>query len=217
MEKLSRPFEVKDIDEAGRLSGYASTFGNVDSDGDVIMPGAFQASINRARETGKYPKMLWQHDTRSIIGKWTAMQEDERGLKVEGQLILDVAQAREAYALAREGVLDSMSIGFNIPPDGAARAGMGRVISQADLWEVSLVTFPANDRAVLTSVKGRWTERDLERHLRDAGMPKAKAAQIVALAKPALGDQWDAGENVPDLDGAGALSELLTKLRRLSQ
>lgn len=151
LNHLTRPFEIKSLDEGGKITGYGSTFGNVDSDGDVIMPGAFAASIRRARETGKYPKMLWQHDTREIIGRWTHMEEDERGLKMEGHLILDVAKAREAYALAKAGVLDSLSIGFNIPEDGATRAGMGRIIREAALWEVSLVTFPANEMATLTA------------------------------------------------------------------
>jgi uncharacterized protein len=217
MYHLTRPFEVKSLDDSGKISGYASTFGNTDSDGDVIMRGAFANSIRRARETGKYPKMLWQHDTRKIIGKYTHMEEDAHGLKIEGHLILEVEQAREAHALAKAGVLDSMSVGFNIPQGGSNMTNEGRIITQADLWEVSLVTFPANEQAMLTSVKQRWTERDLERHLRDAGMPKSKAAQIAGLAKSALGDQWDAGENVSESDGVtDALSDLLAKIRSAS-
>lgn len=218
LDHLTRPFEIKSLDEGGKIIGYGSTFGNVDSDGDVIMPGAFSASIRRARDSGKYPKMLWQHDTREIIGRWTHMEEDERGLKMEGHLILDVGKAREAYALAKAGVLDSLSIGFNIPDEGADRAGMGRIIRSANLWEVSLVTFPANEMATLTSVKQRWTERDLERHLRDAGMPKAKAAHIASLAKPALiEDRRDAGEDVSEAGDAKALSNLINRIKGLSQ
>lgn len=217
MFHLTRPFEVKSLDEGGKIVGYGSTFGNQDSDGDVIMRGAFAASIKRARETGKYPKMLWQHDTRAIIGKWTEMSEDERGLKMEGHLILDVQQAREAYALAKAGVLDSLSIGFNIPQDGASMTSGGRIITQADLWEVSLVTFPANEQAMLTSVKQRWTWQDLEEHLRDVGISKRKAAQIANLAKPALEDRRDAGDDVLESDEVkNALSDLLAKIRSAS-
>jgi hypothetical protein len=149
--KLACCLEIKSLDAKGKFAGYASVFDVVDSQKDIIIRGAFSETLKgRVGEV----RMLWQHQQDEPIGVFTKMFEDARGLYVEGKLLLDVARAREAYALLQEGALGGLSIGYS-PTKYRIHEKTGvRIISKVDLWEVSLVTFPANDAAKITVVKG---------------------------------------------------------------
>ena len=211
---FTAPAEFKSLDEGGSFEGYASVFGVQDSDGDVIVKGAFKKSIDRFAERGKRPKMLWQHNPGIIVGSFTEVREDDVGLFVRGSLILDVEKGREAYALMKAGELDAMSVGFNI--EGAQPGdGRGRVIDDADLWEVSLVTWGANPDALITSVKSISTERDFERFLRDSGFSRKEALRITSRGfKAAESDQRDAEtEDREELEAALLLKTMLSKMK----
>lgn len=155
--------DVKEVGEDGTFSGYGSMFNNVDYDRDVIAPGAFSKSLKK--RPARKVKMLWQHDPTQPIGVWEEMEEDSRGLKVKGRLLIKqgVPKADEAYALLKAGALDAMSIGFMIPAGGWEfdEKKRVRVINEADLWETSLVTFPANPKARVTRVKASVPYQDL--------------------------------------------------------
>lgn len=142
--------QIKSLDAKGKFAGYASVFDVVDSQKDILIRGAFAETLKgRVRDI----KMLWQHQQDEPIGVFTKMFEDARGLYVEGQLLLDVARAKEAYALLKEGAIGGLSIGYT-PVKWRIHEKTGvRIISQVDLWEVSLVTFPANSAAKITVVK----------------------------------------------------------------
>lgn len=186
MGRLSPAYELKraSVEASGRFEGYASTFGGpADSYGDTIAPGAFAESIAAHKSAGTMPAMLWQHDSAQPIGTWLDVAEDARGLKVVGQLTMDVQRGNEAHALLTAGALNGLSIGFNIAEGGERREGQGRVLLKLELWEVSLVTFPANTASRVTAVK---SIRDYEEHLRDAGFPKAAARKLAAGGWPAL-------------------------------
>lgn len=183
--------EVKSLDDGGLFEGYASVFGVQDSDGDVIVKGAFSKSITAFQARSKMPKMLWQHNPSIIVGKFIEMREDDHGLYVKGSLILEVEKGREAYALMKAGELDAMSVGFNIASAGAGDMGRGRVIDEADLWEISLVTWGANPEALITSVKSIATPRDFEQFLRDSGFSRKEAASITSQGFKSGRDQSD--------------------------
>lgn len=177
-----KSFEVKLAADTGLLEGYASTFGNVDTYGDVVAPGAFLKSLAEHKAAGTMPAMLWQHSPDAPIGVWTDAREDDRGLKVTGRLTLDTKRGAEARALVKDGAL-ALSIGFETresePENGR------RVLKDVKLWEISLVTFPANELARITAIKnsvasGELSPRLVEHILRDAGVPKAFAKAIVA-------------------------------------
>jgi len=202
------PFESKAFDESGGFEGYASVFGVQDYDGDVIVRGAFKNTLQKFREESRMPKMLWQHRPDMICGKWTEMQEDDRGLYVKGYCILEVEEGRKAYSLMKAGVLDGMSIGFNIVDGG--RDERGRVISEVDLWEVSLVTWGANPEVLVTRVKARESIRDFEAFLRDAGFSRNEAKALAADGYKAL-KQRDADEDCLDAEMVERLQNL-TKL-----
>jgi uncharacterized protein len=124
----------------GAFEGYASLFGQPDLGRDVVMPGAFAASLARRGPRGV--RMLWQHDPGEPIGLWLELAEDARGLRVRGRLNLGVRRARDVHALMREGALDGLSIGFRVERAAPDRVSGLRRLERLDLWEVSLVTFP---------------------------------------------------------------------------
>ena len=165
----------------GRIAGYASVFGAVDLGRDAVERGAFEKSLE-TRGTGGI-RMLFQHDPAQPIGRWTNIREDARGLYVEGQVSTEVAKGREVLALLRNGGLDGLSIGFRtVRARKDARSGIRR-IQEADLWEISVVTFPMLPEARVTAVKaGRLpTAREFERWLvRDAGLTRSEAKAVIA-------------------------------------
>ena len=142
---------LEDVSGDGSFSGYASLFGAVDLGRDVIEPGAFAASLKRRGASDV--RMLYQHDPDQPIGRWLSIREDQRGLHVEGKLALGVARAREVHELMKSGALDGLSIGFQtLRARTEAKAGVRRILS-ADLWEISVVTFPMQPGARVTAVK----------------------------------------------------------------
>ena len=184
LERKSLPLEVKAIDESGTFEGYAAVFGNVDAWNDIIDPGAFATTIKDYKKSGKKLKMLWQHNREKVIGVFPTMKTDDHGLFVQGKLFKDsVDQAGEAYALVKEGAIDSMSIGFYARDYSRDEKTWIRTLKKIDLIEVSLVTFPANDLAKVTDVKAASikTAREFEAALRDAlGFSKDEAKRITS-------------------------------------
>ena len=141
-------FEIKAEDRPGKFSGHASVFGNVDWYGDVVDAGAFKRTLD---QRGPQRKVLWQHDVQAPIGK-AVVAEDKDGLAFEAELVLDVPQARDAYALIKAGVIDQMSIGYDTV--GERWEKEVRHITEARLWEISPVTFAANELALIDQAKG---------------------------------------------------------------
>lgn len=143
--------DIKAIADDGLFAGYASVFNVKDRGGDIVLPGAFTRSLQ------KYPsakvKLLYQHDTSEPIGVWTKFEEDAHGLKAEGRLILETARGREVHALMKAGAVDGLSIGFRTIRDAVDRQKGARLLHELELREVSIVTFPMNEDATVSSVK----------------------------------------------------------------
>lgn len=178
-----KTFELKDVaTEERTFTGYAAAYNNEDSDGDVIEMGAFADSIKGNRDK---IKILWQHKSAEPIGVPVEMREDEKGLWVKGK-ISKTARGDEALELMRDGVVSAMSVGFIINEADYDENGR-RHIKSGRLMEFSLVTFPANDQAVIQSVK-EVNEREIERVLREAGVSRAMAKSIVATGVKGLRD-----------------------------
>lgn len=123
------------------IEGYASVFGIRDRGGDIVLPGAYAASLKRMAEAGGRVGMLWQHDQSQPIGVWDEVAEDAHGLRVKGRLLTEVARGREAAALMAAGAVDGLSIGYRTLRAEKLPEG-GRKLVELELWEVSLVTFP---------------------------------------------------------------------------
>lgn len=170
-------FDLKALHQDGTFEGYGSVFGVQDSYGDKVQKGAFKRTLKEDRR----PAMLWQHDTSLPIGVYTDVREDKTGLYVKGKFTAGVRQADEALLLLRDGALDGLSIGFRTKKSDLDEETGERLITEAKLYEVSLVTFPANEDARVYDVKNGWlSPREIERALRDAGASRAQAKRFVA-------------------------------------
>lgn len=181
MQKIAFNLELKELGEDGTFSGYASTFGNKDQGGDIVMPGAFERSLKAKGPRGV--KMLADHDPRQRIGVWTAIEEDSKGLKVEGRLLTEKSNAREAYVDLKAGALDGLSIGGRTASDAYDGRKRARLIKEFDLYEISLVSFPMNELARIEAVKAAArikTIREFEDFLRDEGGFSHAAAKAIA-------------------------------------
>lgn len=188
---LSLAAELKSVDEAGTVEGYGSVFGNVDSYGDVVAKGAFDRTLREAKEAGRMPAMLWQHNPDEPIGVWTEMAEDDRGLLVRGRLA-DTQRGREAQTLIKMGALTGLSIGYVTKSSRVDKTNGATVLTDVDLWEVSPVTFPANGEARITDAKSVNSVRDFEEFLRNAGFSRAAAKSIAANGYQAIQREVDA-------------------------
>jgi HK97 family phage prohead protease len=141
---------LKSLSAQGHFAGYASVFDVVDGQNDVVLRGAFEKTLSgRAGSI----KLLWQHQPEEPVGVITHIFEDRRGLFLQGKLQLEVARAQEAYALMKSGALSGLSIGYapvrqSLDPQSGVRR-----LAEVELFEISLVTFPANPRAQVTVVK----------------------------------------------------------------
>ena len=199
------PFELKGADEDGAFTGHASVFGVVDDHNEIVAPGAFAKTI--AEKGARGVKLLWQHAADKPIGVLEDLREDKRGLFVKGRLLLALEQAREAHVLLKSGALDGLSIGFvSRKSEREPETGFRR-ITEIDLWEVSLVTFPANPEARIAAAKARASssERGFEQFLREAGFSRSEAKAITAKGFRAAR---------PSREAEGALEALCASLDR---
>lgn len=202
LERLRCGLEIKlapnDADtKVGTFKGYGSVFNNIDEGGDMVLPGAFKKTLREWKKRGKLPKMLLQHggffgpaEDGIPVGKYTSMEEDEKGLYLEGELFaLDTQKGTYIHQGMATGELDGLSIGY-IPkgveypnkPDQPRRK-----LKEVDLFEVSIVTFGMNREALVESAKSIESIANLkqaEDYLRDAcGFSRAQALAFVSRIK----------------------------------
>lgn len=204
-------------DERGMFSGYAAKWNGVDSYGDTLLPGAFADTLKAAT-----PKMFWNHEWDMPIGKWTLLREDHIGLFVKGELTPELGQAEDVYSALKHGTLDGLSIGGYLKVGDYTETDTGRTIHKwSNLMEISPVVFPADAGAKidLQSVKSIdfeavlpecKTERDIERLLRDAGLPKWEAMAIVSRAKALF-----SGRDAQGDAETKQMAEILDRIQRL--
>ena len=154
--------EGLEMGEDASISGYASLFGHVDQGNDVVRAGAYTTSLKKLASTGTRVKLLWQHDPEKPIGVWDEVIEDETGLFVKGRLITETRQGAEAAALVEAGAIEGLSIGYRTIKAERSKDGI-RHLTELELWEVSLVTFPMQKEARV-GIKAE-PEREFERNL----------------------------------------------------
>jgi len=183
--------EIKLHDGSMALEGYASSFNMVDAYGDSVLPGAYAETLkNRVRPVA----MRWNH-LGPIIGKWSSLVEDAKGLFVKGELTPGHRTAEDVYASLRHKAVSGLSIGYRIPSGGSQKAGKVRQLKKVDLIEVSIVETPADLYATVSDVKSAIEEldslSDVEALLRDAaGFSRTDATALVSRIKSlSLGDR----------------------------
>jgi HK97 family phage prohead protease len=204
----------EDDEEYGTFEGYGSIFNNTDLGNDIIASGAFTKSIKKTGAKGV--KLLYQHKTDMPIGVYESIEEDEKGLKVRGRLAMKTQAGRETYELMKMGALDGLSIGFRTSPEGQSYDPKKRVrtISEVELMEISVVTFPMNPKAKVRKVKGQELSiREWENGLRDAFSLSRSEAKMAAKAVQDAFIQRDAEDKVnPDAETIKTLTQKLKTL-----
>jgi HK97 family phage prohead protease len=158
------------------------------------------------------PALLWQHDSSTPIGVWTEMREDDNGLYLKGRLAMDTVKGKEAHALLKMGALNGLSIGFMTKQSQYDEKTEIRTLTELEIWETSIVTFPANTKARVTQVKSTDeinTLKDAERVLRDSGFSKQDAITFVSRVKTL--------SSRSDSDDVGELKAALQRLNSIIQ
>jgi HK97 family phage prohead protease len=229
MEQKRIPLQIKSLSER-EFEVYGSVFGNVDLGGDVVAPGAFTKSLKRYQKEGAMPLMFWAHDPAQVPGAWTEMSEDSRGLYVKGTLA-DTQLGNEVRTLLGMKAVRGLSIGFSLSQNGVDYDDDGtRIIKNAELWEVSVVSLPMNPRATVQHAKTRLSasgeyvptvkelatvKRELESWFQGRGFSKSAAVTYASLAfrddgaiPEALADDGVIPEEAKDDALAGRLSEV---------
>jgi len=214
---LDAPLHIKQLNEDGTFEGYGSVFGNVDAHGEIVARGAFEDTIREKGANGI--ALLWQHNAREPIGAYEEIREDDTGLFMRGRLALKTQRGLEAYELMKMGAVTGLSIGFVPQRMEIDEENDTVTLTQLDLWETSIVTFPANDAARVSAVKmfgaGETPEpKLLERALRDEiGMSKQQAKAFMADGYKGISDRRDA----EDGEAFKAAGELLATLQTYSK
>lgn len=213
--------------EPGTFSGYGSVFNNLNSYNEQIAPGAFSDSLKQWKQKGNLPKMLLQHGSGGgffgggnaedgiPIGVYTEMYEDDKGLFVAGKLFaLNTQKGQYIHEGLLSGALDGLSVGFapeKFEINRNAKDGEpDRIHTKVDLWECSVVTFPADGKASITQVLSALDDfakiSDYEDCLRDAGFSRAMAVKFVSKLKQQLYQSDSDGRKDDDM------AKLLKKL-----
>lgn len=183
--------EIKSLTDK-EFEGHGSIFKNVDLGGDIVMPGAFKQSLADHKSEGSLPQMFWMHDPSRVPGKWLSMSEDLQGLAVKG-VLADTELGNEIYTLLKMDAVKGLSIGYTTVDQEFDSQG-NRLIKQADLWEVSVVSLPMNPKAQIQHVKSRLSaigeyvprddemvelKRETEHFFRNKGLSRKMARQYV--------------------------------------
>jgi HK97 family phage prohead protease len=166
-----------------KFSGYASVFDGLDSYGDTIKAGAYKNTIiNRDRPI----QLRWNHYG-PVIGKFTEIYEDERGLFVSGELTKGHSVAEDTAALLRHGAISGLSIGYVVKD--SEQNGVVRVLKEIELFEISIVETPADNSAHIDSVKSAKKLSEVEKFLRAKGLSQSEATATVAAVKTIHGER----------------------------
>jgi len=181
---ITVPLEVKALDNR-EFEGHGSVFSNTDYGGDIVLPGAFKRSLAQHDKAGGLPAMFWMHDASKVPGKWLQMAEDKKGLSVKG-VLAPTPLGDEVHTLLKMQAVSGMSIGYRTLDQDYDKDG-NRLIKEAELWEVSVVSLPMNPLAQITHVKTRLSEcgeyvpsiREFEGILRDLGCSRDASKHII--------------------------------------
>jgi HK97 family phage prohead protease len=166
-----------------QFSGYASMFDGLDSYGDTIKAGAYK---NTLMDRDRPIQLRWNHYG-PVIGKFTELYEDERGLYVSGELTKGHSVAEDTAALLRHGAISGMSIGYIVKDE--EQQGVIRALKEIELIEISIVETPADNNAHITSLKSATKLKDVEQILRHKGFSQKEATEIVAAVKKIHGER----------------------------
>ena len=236
IKKLFCPLtEVKFDDESsrrGHFSGYGSVFGEIDLGNDIVEKGAFSETLQEWGQKGQLPQMFWYHNNEEIIGEWTKMVEDEKGLYVEGKLWINGENRLEtsvkAYNVIKSNSVKGLSIGYSVSSGGLdyqeqADGTVIRKLKKVKLFELSIAPWAMLPQASVTAVKSMidndgnvLSKREVEKILRDSGLSKRQSQAFIARGYEGI--ERDAKTELESIerDAQFDLSGVLESLKKLS-
>ena len=232
-KRLFLPLDLKMEDESsmrGHFKGHGAVFGNIDLGGDVIQGGAFTKSLSEWSAKGQLPQLLWYHNNEEIIGEWTKMVEDEKGLYVEGKLWVNgesrIERAVQAYNVLKSNSVKGLSIGYRVKDQDYQEQMDGSIITmlkEIELFEVSIAPWAMNPLASVTAVKSKidndgnlLSKREVEKILRDSGLSKRQSQAFIARGYEGI--ERDAKTELESIesDSQFDMSGVLESLKKLS-
>lgn len=152
--------DVEDFDDSkGIIKGYASVFGNEDSDKDVMTNTAYNKTL---KENGSRVKYCWQHNMLEPIAKMNELYTDDRGLVFVAEFAMKSSFCRDKYERIKAGVVEENSVGIGIVKADKSEDGSKTYLRDVKLYEISAVTMAANDLARNLEVKGATKEEIAE-------------------------------------------------------
>ena len=153
-------FQVRfSLDEEGSFEGHAVVYAERNRHNELYQRGAFSRTLDEHRANGLTPPMFWSHDPSQVIGVWTDIREDARGLAVRGSLLLDTVRGREVASMLKAKAASGISIGFRARKQTRGQGGV-RTILDAELVEISLVALPSANGARVTSYRQSPSRND---------------------------------------------------------
>lgn len=185
-QHLSVPLEIKAV-KGRKFEGYGSIFGNLDLGYDIVAKGAFQKTLKEHKAQGTMPLMFWMHQPDQVPGVWHVMEEDSKGLYVEGELV-ETTLGKDVNVLLEKKAVRGMSIGYQTVDADFKEDGV-RVLKEVKLHEVSIVSLAMNPLAQVEALKaarlsanGEYvpTEREFEQYLRTMGCSRRVAVALTA-------------------------------------
>lgn len=195
-EHKYKSFEMK-AQENGTISGYFSTYDKEpDSYGDIIVPGAFTNTLKKREETGHPFPLCFNHDFSAVIGAVKSVKDTEKGPYIEAEF-LDTQLAQDVRKMLMSGAIYQFSFAYDVlkartPYEDEAKAGVMNVLEEVEVYEISVVTVPANQNAVATEVKS--VDLETKQGKRNSKSDEDTINQIIALAQSLLGESEDTPE-----------------------
>lgn len=194
-------------DEAGKISGFFSTYDKTpDSYGDIIEPGAFTGTIERRKATGHPFPMCFNHDFSAVIGAIETIEEKENGPYIEGGF-LDTQLGQDVRKMCLSGAIWQFSFAYEVlkrrdPTEEEKKAGVMNVLQELEVFEISVVTVPANQNAVATEVKGAEleTKQGKRNSKADEDTIREAVAQLENTIKSLNSLLDESGEDTPPED-----------------
>jgi uncharacterized protein len=180
MQHQNFSLKLKSVDDTGSFVGLGAVYNNVDLGGDQILPGAFARTLAASKT---FP-LLWQHKSDCPIGTAT-VSDSQQGLVVAGQLLMDLDEAKRAYTLIKAKVIKGLSIGYDTIQESFENGV--RQLKECRIWEFSIVTFPMNEAATISSVKDSSSAQQRQYLMKMAAHHKAMEMYFKSL----LGDDYD--------------------------
>ena len=195
MKMYYKSFAAKVDEESGKIAGFFSTYEKTpDSYGDIIEPGAFTKTIEARKETGHPFPLCFNHNFDNVIGACNTMTEEEKGPYFEADF-LDTQLAQDVRKMVKSGAIYQFSFAYDVvksrkPNEEETKNGVLNVLQEVEVFEVSVVTVPANQNAQVTDIKS-VIETAVKAGRRNSKSDEDTIKECIAMLQSLIEDRAD--------------------------